>query len=260
MNILDSIMAERRADVEAARRQVPPDELHEAADSRVHHSLAARLLEPKGTHIIAEIKRASPSAGLLRPDYRPARIAEAYAAAGAAAISVLTEPRHFMGDGGHLRAVREAVGIPVLRKDFVCDEYQVLEAAAWGADVILLIVAALEEEDLQRLCAAALGLGLEVLVEAHEEHELRMALSLTDAIVGINSRNLKTLKKDLSVAQGMAKHIPEGCLSIAESGISNRADIEALSAAGYRGFLVGETLMRDEDPGRVLQELLGGNL
>lgn len=259
MNILESIVAERRADIAAAKVAVPPEKLEAMAARRVCRSLRRRLAERSGTAIIAESKKASPSAGLLRPEYDPAAIASAYEAHGAAGISVLTEPRHFLGSGQHLRSVCAAVALPVLRKDFLCDAYQVLEAAAWGADVILLIVAALDRARMRDLYDEAIGRGLEVLVEAHTAAELEEAVELEDAILGVNSRNLKTLKTDLAVARELSGLIPAGRPAIAESGIHSRADVESLERCGYSGFLVGEALMKNNNPGERLRELLGAD-
>jgi indole-3-glycerol phosphate synthase len=256
LDILRKIMAERREDVARDRERVPEDALREAAAGRVHHSLADRLRGP-GTHVIAEMKKASPSAGLLRPSYDPAGLARVYQGNGAAAISVLTEPRHFLGDGLHVRQVRAEVDLPILRKDFMCDAYQVAEAAAWGADVILLIVAALGDGELHALHGAARELGLDVLAESHTEDELRRALELPGAIVGVNSRDLKTLKTDLATARRLAGLVPPDRLSVAESGISSRAEIEDLEARGYRGFLIGEALMKQDDPASRLAEFCG---
>lgn len=256
MNVLESIMAERKADVEAARTAVPVALLRAQAAGRTHHSLVARLRED-GTHIIAEMKKASPSAGLLRDVYRPRQIALQYAAGGACGISVLTEPRHFRGNADHLRDVRGAVDLPLLRKDFMCDPYQIAEAAACGADVVLLIVAALPAELLRSLHDEAVRFGLEVLAEAHTADEVDAALSLPGALVGVNSRNLKTLQTDLAVARELARRIPADRLSIAESGIRKRRDVEELQALGYKGFLVGEVLMQTPHPAEKLAELLG---
>jgi indole-3-glycerol phosphate synthase len=220
-------------------------------------SLAAHLRRASDRpHVIAEVKRASPSAGVLRDPYDPAGIARAYAAAGAVGISVLTEPHRFRGAPAHLRAVHAAVDLPVLRKDFVVDPYQVAEAAAWGADVVLLIVAALDPSALRALHDAIRQYGMETLVEAHDEAELEEALTLEDALVGVNSRNLKTLRTDLAVAERLAARIPRDRLAIAESGIRTRADMDRLSAVGYRGFLIGESLLRAPDPGDALRRLL----
>lgn len=256
MDILQSIMAERRGDVASASQVTPVEVLAGEAARRTHHSLTAALTSD-GTSIIAEMKKASPSAGVLRDEYIPADIALMYRDNGACAVSVLTEPRHFGGDEQHLRAVRGAVDIPVLRKDFICDAYQICEAAAWGADVVLLIVAALEPERLRELHDEAKRLGLDVLAEAHTGEELDAALGLEGAIIGVNSRDLKTLKTDLAVARDLAGRIPSDRLSVAESGIRTRDDIEALEQLGYNGFLVGETLMRARDPGAALRGLLG---
>ncbi len=258
MDILAQIMAERRAAVNACRTTVPQFLLEELAARRVHHSLRDRLmLQPTGTQVIAEMKKASPSAGLLRPDYDPCALARRYAEAGAAALSILTEPLHFLGSGDHVRAVRERADLPILRKDFMCDVYQVYEAAAWGADVILLIVAALDDAEMRALYDAARAQGLDVLVESHTEAELERALTLDYAIVGVNSRDLKTLTTDLDVARRLAPLIPADRLAIAESGIKQRAEIEDLEARGYRGFLIGEALVRESDPGGRLAELVG---
>jgi len=258
VNILQRIMAERREAVAAARRDVPEERLRAEAGGRVHHSLAAALAPAGKTHIIAEMKQASPSAGRLRTAYDPAAIAAGYAAAGAAGLSVLTEPNHFLGGAEHLRAARAAADLPILRKDFLCDPYQVLEAAAWGADVVLLIVAVLDDAQMRDLYDAAVAEGLEVLAEAHTAAELERALALESAILGVNSRNLKTLETDLDVAAALSACLPPGRLAIAESGIRNRSDITRLEALGYRGFLVGETLMRGASPAEELRRLRGG--
>ena len=257
MNILEQIIAERWGDVAEVKRAVPLEGLLERAQDRVHHSLVERM-RSAGTRIVAEVKKASPSAGLLRPDYDPAAMAAMYEVAGAIGVSVLTEPRHFLGSGAHLEQVRQAVDLPVLRKDFMCDPYQVAEAAAWGADVVLLIVAALDQHTLHTLHAAARSFGLDVLAEAHDEREVDAALGLEDALVGVNSRNLKTLETDLATARALAGAIPAGRCSVAESGIRTRADVESLEALGYNGFLVGEAIVGAEDPAATLAALLGG--
>jgi indole-3-glycerol phosphate synthase len=258
--VLGQIMAERRDAVVAARAAVSETALEQAAERRVHHSLKARLRGGCGTCVIAEMKKASPSSGVLRPDYDPAAIARAYDRHGAVGLSVLTEPLHFLGDESHLRAVRAVTALPVLRKDFMCDTYQVTEAAAWGADVVLLIAAALPDALMYALYRRALVLGLEVLAEVHTGAELERVLPLDEAIIGVNSRDLKTLKTDLAVAHRLAALIPPARLSIAESGISRREEIVALEAAGYGGFLIGEALVRQDDPGGGLAVLRGGGI
>jgi indole-3-glycerol phosphate synthase len=248
MDILRKIMAERIVDVEKARKLVSEKVLRKQAETRQHHSLRKMIRRCPGPCIIAEVKKASPSAGLIRKDYRPADMALGFQKAGAVGISVLTEPHHFLGSEQDLKDVRKAVDIAVLRKDFLCDAYQVYEAAAWGADVILLIVAGLERPQLRKLYRAAVQIGLEVLVEAHTGEEVKIALELDNAIIGVNSRNLKTLKTDLSIVKRLASLIPADRLSIAESSIKTRSEIDELIGLGYKGFLVGEVLMKRVDP------------
>lgn len=256
-DVLTRIMNERRAAVDMQRQQVPESILRDQAARRQHHSLADCLRGHIGTRIIAEMKQASPSAGLLRACYDPAALAADYTEAGACALSILTEPLHFMGDQSHVEAARAVSALPILRKDFICDSYQIAEAAAWGADVILLIVAALDDAALRALYETARGLGLEVLVEAHTAEELERATMLEDAILGVNSRNLRTLKTDLDTARRLASLIPSDRLAIAESGIRHRAEIVELESLGYSGFLIGEALVRDTDAAGRLRVLLG---
>ena len=217
-------------------------------------SEANRAGEPR---VIAECKRRSPSKGVLRQDYDPAAHARAYAAAGAAAISVLTEPTFFDGSPDHLRAVRAIVDIPILRKDFIVSEYQLIEAAALGADAALLIVAALDQNELTLLLQAAARLRLAALVEVHNREELRRAVDAGARVIGVNSRNLRTLTVHPEVLADVAAEIPHGVIAVAESGIRTRDDIARLSAAGYHAFLVGERLITQPDPGIALQELRG---
>ena len=207
--------------------------------------------------VIAECKRRSPSKGVLRHEYEPAAHARAYADAGAAAISVLTEPTFFDGSLDHLRAVRGAVDVPLLRKDFIVSGYQLLEAVEAGADAVLLIVGALDAAALRRLIAEANALGLATLVEVHDEGELRRAVDAGASIVGVNSRNLRTLDVDLTVLDRIAAMIPAGVIAVAESGIRTTADLTRLAGAGYGAFLVGERLITQPDPGAALRELRG---
>jgi indole-3-glycerol phosphate synthase len=207
--------------------------------------------------IIAECKRRSPSKGILRDRYEPAAHARAYADAGAAAISVLTEPTFFDGDPQHLRDVRSAVDLPLLRKDFIVSEYQLLEAAVLGADAALLIVGALEADDLTRLIGVAAGLGLAALVEVHDAGELGRALDAGARLVGVNSRNLRTLSVDPGVFDAVAARLPPEVTAVAESGIRRPEDLSRLSDAGYHAFLVGERLIAQPDPGAALRELRG---
>jgi indole-3-glycerol phosphate synthase len=256
-DLLTQIMAERRRDAAAAKRRVALRKLLLEAEKRGRHSLVDRLRGTPGTRIVAEVKKASPSAGLLRSVYEPAVLAAEYEQAGAVGISVLTEPRHFHGWEADLREVRAAVEVPILRKDFLSDPYQLAEAAAWGADVVLLIVAGLDPEQCVTLHQEALEVGLETVVEIHDLNELDVALACEGAVIGVNSRDLKTLKTDLGTARDLASVIPAGRLCIAESGIRKRADIAALQDAGYDGFLIGETLLRARSPGQELRKLRG---
>ena len=220
-------------------------------------ALATQRSSLGGVRIIAECKRRSPSRGILRADYDPAAIARAYTDAGATAISVLTEPTFFDGSLDHLRAVRAAVPTPILRKDFFVDEFQILEARAAGADAILLIVAALDDATLRRLHAAADAHGLAALVEVHTAEELARAQQAGARLIGVNSRNLKTLEVSLETTRSLGPALGSGVVGVAESGIRSRADIEALTASGYHAFLVGERFMSQPDPGAALGELIG---
>jgi indole-3-glycerol phosphate synthase len=210
-----------------------------------------------GPRVIAECKRRSPSKGILRAEYEPAAHARAYAKAGAAAISVLTEPTFFDGSPDHLREVRAAVTLPILRKDFIVTEYQLLEAAAIGADAVLLIVGALNQQDLSALIRAAQGHSLAVLVEVHDLDELQRALDAGARIIGVNSRNLRTLSVDFDVFAHISAELPSELTTVAESGIRTREDIERLNSIGYDAFLVGERLIAQADPGAALRELVG---
>jgi len=208
-------------------------------------------------NVIAECKRRSPSRGVLAADYEPVAIARHYQSGGAAAISVLTEPTFFDGSLDHLAAVRESVDIPVLRKDFIVDEYQLFEARAAGADAILLIVAALEQEALHRLQQRAWELGLAALVEVHDESELDRAIDSGARLIGVNNRNLRTLKVDVEASYRLAPRIPAQAIAVSESGLQSRADVDKLAAAGYRAFLIGERFMTDRAPAAAIQALIG---
>jgi indole-3-glycerol phosphate synthase len=208
-------------------------------------------------NVIAECKRRSPSKGVLTAEYDPAAIAVKYERGGAAAVSVLTEPTFFDGSLEHLQAVRSAVALPLLRKDFVVDEYQLLEARAAGADAVLLIVAALDQPDLIRLQARASALGLASLVEVHDDTELTRAVDAGAKIVGVNNRNLRTLQVDVDASYRLAARMPRHVVAVSESGLQSRADLERLAAAGYRAFLIGERFMTDPDPIKAIQALIG---
>ena len=233
---------------------------------------AGALRKPKhgAVALIAEVKKASPSAGVIRADFDPVRIARQYEAAGATCLSVLTDEKFFQGSLQYLKQIRDVVGLPLLRKDFVIDERQILEAIEWGADAVLLIVAILSDAQLKRFHALATGAGLAALVEVHDEAELDRALSAGAELVGVNNRNLKTFKMDLATTEQLAARFansprnPQPAtgsgppLLIAESGIHTRADVERLARCGARAILVGESLMRHADIGAKARELLGG--
>jgi indole-3-glycerol phosphate synthase len=240
-------MLERRAG-----KSSPRGSLFERA---LGHGVEAGLQDR--SRVIAECKRRSPSRGVLAADYDPVAIARQYERGGAAALSVLTEPAFFDGSLEHLTAVRSAVGIPLLRKDFVVDDYQLLEARASGADAVLLIVAALVQADLVRLQRRAWDLGLAALVEVHDEPEVGRAVDAGARLIGVNNRNLRTLAVDVEASHRLAALIPAGVVGVSESGLQSRGDLERLSAAGYRAFLIGERFMTDPDPAKAIAELIG---
>jgi indole-3-glycerol phosphate synthase len=259
-DLLRTIVAATRQITETRQAREPVSALERRASMRTPRGdrFEAALGMAGRVNVIAECKRRSPSRGVLAPQYDPVAIARQYEAGGAAAISVLTEPTFFDGALDHLTAVRKAVELPVLRKDFVVDEYQLLEARAAGADAVLLIVAALEQPDLVRLQSRAWELGLAALVEVHDDEELARAIDGGARIVGVNNRNLRTLAVDVGASDRLAAKMPAGVIGVSESGLQTRADLERLAAAGYRAFLIGERFMTDPDPARAIAELIGG--
>jgi indole-3-glycerol phosphate synthase len=263
-NILDTILAAKRAEVADAKRALPLATLVEQARRRSETEPARDLLAAlrrgpgQPVRVIAEVKRASPSAGPIRPGADVAEIARAYAAAGAAAISVLTDREFFDGQLAFLTAARAAVGVPVLRKDFLVDPYQVVEARAAGADGVLLIVAALPDAMLAELLARTRALGMTALVEVHDEAELSRALAQDARLLGVNHRNLRDFSIDMSLTSRLRARVPAGTVLVGESGIRTVADVRALGAAGADAVLIGETLMRAASPGAALAELVGG--
>ncbi|MBJ23017.1 MAG: indole-3-glycerol phosphate synthase TrpC [bacterium] len=258
MTILDEILDHKRIELNAARGARDPERLarEAAACDRVPLGFRDALRETSGAAVIAEVKRRSPSKGLIREDFDPAWIARCYAEAGAACISVLTDEKFFGGSLADLEAVRAAVDRPIIRKDFVIDAYQIDQARLAGADAILLIVSALDDPTLKGLFEYAKGLELDVLVEVHDEPELERARALRADLIGVNNRNLKTFEVDLGTTERLAARLadPEVVL-IAESGIGSAAEIVRLERAGAAGFLVGESLMRQPHPGKALEEL-----
>ncbi len=258
MTILDEILEHKRLEVDQAKTHRDPAHLalEAKACSRVSLGFREAIRSASGVAVIAEIKRRSPSKGLIREDFDAVAIARAYAAAGAACISVLTDPHFFGGTLDDLVGVREAVDTPLLRKDFVIDPYQIDEARVMGADAILLIVAALDCAELKGLHDHARSLGLDVLVEVHDDEELEQALAIHSKLIGVNNRDLRTFDVDLATTERIAARLddPEVVL-IAESGISNVEDVARLERAGVAGFLVGESLMRQPDPGEALKTL-----
>lgn len=257
-DLLEAILAATRHEAACREQRVSLAELERAAARRSPRAAAFRagLAAPDGLNVIAECKRRSPSRGVLCADYHPRQIARGYEAAGAAAVSVLTEPAFFDGALEHLAAVRAAVALPLLRKDFIVSRYQLAEARAAGADAALLIAAALGAAELRGLQQAAAEYGLAVLVEVHDRIELERALAAEADIVGVNNRNLRTLAVDLDASHALVAALPPGVVAVAESGLRGGADLRALRAAGYHAFLVGEALMGRGQPGAALREML----
>jgi indole-3-glycerol phosphate synthase len=257
-DLLAAIVAATRRIVEVRSGREPAAEVARRAERRTPRPGA--FYEAIGragrVNVIAECKRRSPARGILRPTYEPAVIARSYADAGAAAISVLTEPTFFDGSLGDLEAVRAAVELPLLRKDFIVSEYQLFEALAAGADAVLLIVAALTPAELHALAGRAASLGLDVLVEVHGRAELPVALDAGARAVGVNNRNLRTLEIDVGMSEELIPLMPDGVIAVSESGLRSHADLARLAALGCRAFLVGERLMVEHDPGSALRALL----
>jgi indole-3-glycerol phosphate synthase len=262
MDILSEIIAQKRERLLAASELVPFAEVRrlatEARGSAVPHALS-NALRRDGLNIIAEFKRRSPSKGIIRPDADLVPILKSYEAGGAAAISVLTEEDYFSGSLDDLRTVKATVGLTVLRKDFVFDEYQVYESAAAGADAILLIVAVLDDELLSRLRRLAEDeLGLDALVEVHTRDEMKRAVACGARLIGVNNRDLRTFEVSLETSLSLVREAPSDALLVSESGLRSREDLHRLHTAGFRGFLIGETLMRAEDPEQALRDVLYG--
>ncbi len=259
-DILQRILAAKRVELARARSEVSDNEIERRARAQATPRDFVAALRAKidaGTAaIIAEIKRASPSKGLLRKDFDPAEIARSYEAGGAACLSVLTDREFFQGSAEHLSAARGACTLPVLRKDFIVEPYQVLEARAMGADCILLIAAAAPVDDLRELERLAHALGMAVLIEVHDQNELETALSLATPLIGINNRDLRTFATTLETTLGLLPRIPAAKIVVTESGIGGRQDVARLRKHGVYAFLVGEAFMRAADPGAAVRDLL----
>jgi indole-3-glycerol phosphate synthase len=255
---LDSIVAAARQRVSRTLRPADLRALEQAAAAHTPRGFRNRLRQSAqgGPAIIAELKKASPSKGVIRADFRPAELAREFELAGAAALSVLTDETFFQGSLDYLRQASAAASLPCLRKDFIFDQFQILEARAHDADAILLIVAALDQKELIALARSAGEQGLDVLCEAHDEDELQRALDAGCDLIGINSRDLRTFEVNLETAFQLAKKLPARCVRVAESGIHSGADLARLRAAGYDAFLIGESLMKAERPGKALMHLL----
>lgn len=258
-DILKRIVAVKHEEVAAARARLPLAAVREQAEAdRVTRGFERALrakIAAGHSGVIAEIKKASPSKGVIRADFRPAEIAQSYERHGAACLSVLTDEQFFQGAADYLRQARAAVALPVLRKDFMVDEYQVFEARVMGADCILLIAACLDDAQMADLEAVAQSLGLDVLVEVHDGAELARALRLKTPLVGINNRNLRSFEVTLDTTLGLLKDVPADRLLVTESGILAPADVQTLRAAQVHAFLVGEAFMRAPDPGQALSAL-----
>ena len=260
-DILTQIVAVKREEILEASRRKPLAVMREDAESRVLTrdfvgAIRAKIASGKAA-VIAEVKKASPSKGVLRADFIPADIAQTYAEHGAACLSVLTDKQFFQGDVDYLKQARASCSLPVLRKDFMVDNYQIYESRVMGADCILLIAACLDDSQMKDMEALAMSLDMAVLVEVHDEPELDRALKLKTPLIGINNRNLKTFEVSLDTSSSLASSVPADRIVVTESGISTIDDVKRLRAANINAFLVGEAFMREEDPGVALATLFG---
>ncbi|MCW2413147.1 MULTISPECIES: indole-3-glycerol phosphate synthase TrpC [unclassified Sphingobium] len=261
MNKLDEICATKRDEVAARKQATSLADLQAMAASQTPPRGFRRALDAKvaagGYGLIAEVKKASPSKGLIRADFDPPAHARAYQAGGAACLSVLTDAPYFQGHEDYLIAARAAVSLPVIRKDFMVDPWQVLESRAIGADAVLIIVSALSDAQMQEIEDAALGLGMDALVEVHDAAELERALTLRSRLIGVNNRNLKDFSVDFARTYELVGSAPEGCTFVAESGLGSKADLDAMAEHGVCCFLVGESLMRQDDVEAATRALIG---
>jgi len=258
MSVLAKIIQHKKKEVEALKKQRPLDETIFEFTLYPSITFSEAISRPGRLNIIAELKKASPSSGLIRPDFDPVKIACIYAQNGVSAISVITDKKFFQGDIKYLAEVKTAVNLPVLRKDFIIDPYQIYEAKLYGADAILLIATALSERQLKDLLDLTYEVGLEALVEVHDEKDLEKALKVEAKIIGINNRNLKTLKTDINTCLKLVNQIPKDKIKVAESGIKTKADINIIKNAGFNAVLIGTVLMQAKDIGKKLKELCLG--
>lgn len=257
-SILEQICEKKRHHVAKQKSQTTLDDLkYRIADMPLPSGFVSRLIMQNGPSLIAEIKKASPSKGVIRKDFDPVTIARIYEGAGATCLSVLTDEPYFQGADQYLVDVKATVNLPVLRKDFMIDRYQIYESRALGADCVLLIMAALDDATARSLYETALELRMDILVEVHNLEELERATRLDPMMIGVNNRNLKTLEVNIQTSFDLAMHIPATALKVAESGIGTNNDISALHQAGYKAFLVGESLMREDNIAKALNTLMG---
>ncbi len=258
MSVLSEILADKRTEVHCARRRVPPAELErQVASVAPPRDFVGAIRSASTPALIAEVKKASPSKGVIRADFDPIAIGRIYAANGAACLSVLTDEPYFQGHLAHLRAIRQEVGLPLLRKDFMIDDYQLLEARAAGADAILLIAAALTATELEWMLDATEALGMTAIVEVHDRDELDEVLATPARVIGLNNRDLHRFRTTLQTTIDLMPHVPADRVVISESGVNRRADVERLAAAGVHAVLVGEALMREPDIAAKMHELMG---
>jgi indole-3-glycerol phosphate synthase len=256
--ILGEILAHKRREIAEAKERMPLPELKKKAPSRTAGSFAKAIKAENGINLIAEIKKASPSKGVLLADFDPAKLARTYAENGAAALSVLTDSRFFQGDSAHLRVAKQVSRLPALRKEFIIDEYQLWETLVMGADAVLLIAAALKQKQLRDFLRISSELGLDALVEVHDETQLEAALQAKACIIGINNRNLHTFHTDLRTTLELAPGVPDDVILVSESGIKTSEDVHQLKEARVDAILVGEALVTSPDIPAKMRELLGG--
>ncbi len=263
MTILDKILTQTQKDLEVRKKNTPIEVLREQSQSvQARRSMVESLTDDSEVafKVISEVKKASPSKGLIREDFDPLKIAQAYSDNGASGISVLTDEPFFQGSLEYLQQISEQVTTPLLRKDFILDPYQVYEAKLNGASALLLIVAALDDATLEELHTLSYEVGVEVLVEVHDQEEMTRAKAISPKLIGVNNRNLKTFEVSLETTRTLLDQRPDDAVFISESGFSTREELEKLTEWGVDAFLIGESLMRAEDPGRALRQLVGKDL